>query len=35
MSISLNAWEKDAGKVTTRDKFHANRNMMIDNIKNG
>ena len=33
LSISINAWDKDAGKVTTRDKFHADRNLMIDNIK--
>jgi len=33
LSVSVKAWDKDAGKVTTRDKFHADRNMMIDNIK--
>ena len=33
LSVSLKAWDKDVGKVTTRDKFHADRNMMIDNIK--
>ena len=33
MSVSIKAWDKDVGKVTTRDKFHADRNMMIDNIK--
>ena len=33
LSISLKAWDKEGGKVTTRDKFHADRNMMIDNIK--
>ena len=32
-SVSLRAWDKDVGKVTTRDKFHADRNLMIDNIK--
>jgi len=33
LSVSLKAWDKDVGRVTTRDKFHADRNMMIDNIK--
>ena len=33
LSIPVKAWDKDSGKVTTRDKFHADRNMMIDNIK--
>ena len=29
LSVSIKAWDKDVGKVTTRDKFHADRNMMI------
>jgi hypothetical protein len=33
LSVSTKAWDKEAGKVTTRDKFHADRNMMIDNMK--
>ena len=33
LSIPVKAWDKDVGKVTTRDKFHADRNMMIDNVK--
>jgi len=33
ISVSLKAWDKEVGKVTTRDKFHADRNMMIDHIK--
>ena len=33
LSVSVKAWDKEVGKVTTRDKFHADRNMMIDNIK--
>ena len=33
LSISANAWDKEFGKVTTRDKFHADRNLMINNIK--
>ena len=32
-SVPVKAWDKEAGKVTTRDKFHSDRNMMIDNIK--
>ena len=34
ISVSLKAWDKEVGKVTTWDKFHADRNMMIDKIKN-
>ena len=33
LSVSVNAWNKDSGKVTTRDKFHADKNMIIDNVK--
>jgi len=33
ISVSLKAWDKDVGKVTTKDKFHADRNMMIDSVK--
>ena len=33
ISVPVKAWDKNAGKVTIRDKFHADRNLMIDHIK--
>jgi len=33
LSIPIKAWDKDVGKVTIRDKFHADHNLMIDHIK--
>ena len=33
LSVPIKAWDKEVGKVTTRDKFHADRNLIIDNVK--